>query len=160
MGNAKLGNRKIRQRKVTYYACSFPLPPFQLPFYLCLFYREWLRQVTLGDSNPNTESLFSPLLQKKQPLVRRRNIQTSRLITFSSQLSHWVQSMRRVAFSFLSSVASLLISRATTEKSAFYFSDSRFWFNGTMPSYCMTVLRRMRRSKVHSSLIFVLFCTA
>jgi len=32
--------------------------------------------------------------------------------------------MRRVAFSFLSSVASLLISRATTEKSAFYFSDS------------------------------------
>jgi len=65
MGNAKLGNRKIRQRKVTYYACSFPLPPFQLPFYLCLFYREWLRQVTLGDSNPNTESLFFTTFAKE-----------------------------------------------------------------------------------------------
>jgi len=31
-----------------------------------------------------------------------------------------------IAFSFLNSVASLLISRATTEKSAFYFSDSPF----------------------------------
>ena len=75
--------------------------------------------------------------------------------------------MRRVAFSFLNSVAtrnfaSLLISRATTEKSACYFSDSPFWFSGTMPSYCMTVLwRRRRRSKVHSSLnFFVLFCIA
>ena len=65
-------------------------------------------------------------------------------------LSHWFQSMRRVAFSFLNSVASLLFSRATTEKSAFYFSDSPFWFSGTMPSYCMTVLWRRRRSKVHS----------
>ena len=54
-------------------------------------------------------------------------------------------------------IASLLISRATTEKSAFYFSDSPFWFSGTMPSYCMTVLWRRRSSKVHSSLIFVLF---
>jgi len=41
-------------------------------------------------------------------------------------LSCWVQSMRRVAFSFRNSVASLLISRATTEKSGFYFSDSPF----------------------------------
>ena len=41
-------------------------------------------------------------------------------------LSHWVQSMPRVASSFRNSVASLLISRATTEKSAFYFSDSPF----------------------------------
>jgi len=65
--------------------------------------------------------------------------------------------MRQVAFSLLNSVASLLISRATTEKSAFYFSDSPLWFSGTMPSYCMTVLWRRRRSKVHSSLIFVLF---
>ena len=40
---------------------------------------------------------------------------------------------------------------------SFYFSDSPFWFSGTMPSYCMTVLWRRRRSKVHSSLIFVLF---
>ena len=97
--------------------------------------------------------------QKRQPLVKRRNIQTSRVIIFFSQLplSHWVQSMPRVASSFWNSVASLLISRATTEKSAFYFSDSSFWFSGTMPSYCMTVLWRRRRSKVHSSLIFVLF---
>ena len=59
----------------------------------------------------------------------------------------------------LNSVASLLFSRATTEKSAFYFSDSPFWFSGrpTMPSYCMTVLWRRRKSKVHSSLIFVFF---
>jgi len=49
------------------------------------------------------------------------------IITFSQlPLSHWVQSMRRVVFSFLNSVGSLLISRATTEKSAFYFSDSPF----------------------------------
>ena len=41
-------------------------------------------------------------------------------------LSHWVQSMRRVVSSFRNSVASLLSSRATTEKSAFYFSDSPF----------------------------------
>ena len=34
------------------------------------------------------------------------------------------------------------------------------WFSGTMPSYCMTVLWRRRRSKVHSSLIFVLFYIA
>ena len=55
-------------------------------------------------------------------------MQASRLITFFSQLplSHWVRSMRRVEFSFVNSVASLLISRATTEKSAFYFSDSPF----------------------------------
>ena len=46
--------------------------------------------------------------------------------------------------------------RATSEKSAFYFSYCPFWFSGTMPSYCMTVLWK-RRSKVHSSLIFVLF---
>ena len=61
--------------------------------------------------------------QKRQPLVKRRNIQTSRVIIFLSQLplSHWVQSMRRVASSFRNSVASLLISRATTEKSAFVF---------------------------------------
>ena len=52
---------------------------------------------------------------------------------------------------------SLLISRATTEKSALYFSDSPFWFSGTMSSYCITVLWRRRRSKVHSSLIFVPF---
>jgi len=47
---------------------------------------------------------------------------------FISQLllSHWVQSVRRVALSFLNSVASLLISRTTTEKSAFYFSDSPY----------------------------------
>jgi len=33
--------------------------------------------------------------------------------------------------------------------------------SGTMPSYCMTALwRRRRRSKVHSSLVFVLFCIA
>ena len=38
----------------------------------------------------------------------------------------------------------MLISRATREKSAFYFSDSPFWFSGTMPSYCMTVLWRRR----------------
>jgi len=76
---------------------------------------------------------------------------------FQTFLSHRVQSMRRVAFSFRNSVASLLISRATTEKSAFYFSDSPFWFSGTMSSYCITVLWRRRRSKVHSSLIFVPF---
>ena len=83
----------------------------------------------------------------------------SRLITFFSQLplNHWVQSMRRVTFSCLNSVASLLISRATTEKSAFYFSDSPFWFRGTMPSYCMTVLWRRRRSKVNSFQLD--FCT-
>jgi len=34
--------------------------------------------------------------------------------------------MRRVASSFRNSVVSLLISRATTEKTAFYFSDSPF----------------------------------
>ena len=55
----------------------------------------------------------------------------------------------------INSVARLLISRATTEKSAFYFSNSLFWFSGTTSSYCMTVLWR-RRSKVHSSLTFVL----
>jgi len=44
-----------------------------------------------------------------------------------------------------------------TEKSAFYFSDCPSWFSATMPSYSITVLRRRRRSKVHSSLIFVLF---
>jgi len=43
-------------------------------------------------------------------------------------LSHWVQPVRRVAFSSLISVASLSISRAMTEKSACYFSDSPFRF--------------------------------
>jgi len=55
-------------------------------------------------------------------------VQVSRVpAAFFSQLplSHWVQSMRRVAFSFLNSIASLLI-RATTERSTFYFSDSSF----------------------------------
>ena len=33
-------------------------------------------------------------------------------------------------------------------------------FSSTMPSYCMTVLWRRRRRKLHSSLIFVFFCTA
>ena len=72
------------------------------------------------------------------------------VLSFFSQWpsSHWVQSMHRVASSFRNLVASLLISLATTEKSDFYFSDSPFWFSGTMPSYCMTVLWR-RRSKVH-----------
>jgi len=56
-------------------------------------------------------------------------VQVSRVpAAFFSQLplSHWVQSMRRVAFSFLNSIASLLISQATTERSTFYFSDSSF----------------------------------
>ena len=43
-------------------------------------------------------------------------------------LSHWVQPVRRVAFSSLISVASLSISRAMTEKLACYFSDSPFRF--------------------------------
>ena len=50
-------------------------------------------------------------------------------ITFSSQLplSHWAQSMRRVAPPFFpNSVVSLLISWAITEKSDFYFNDSLF----------------------------------
>ena len=82
--------------------------------------------------NNNNNKLKLPVKlvqqQKRQPLVRLRNIRTSRLITFFSQLllSHWVQSMRQASFSFLISVASLLISRTTTEKSAFYFSDSLF----------------------------------
>jgi len=58
-------------------------------------------------------------------IAKYSNIQAHHILS-QLPLSHWVQSMRRVAFSFLSSVASLLISRATTEKSAFYFSDSPF----------------------------------
>jgi len=44
--------------------------------------------------------------------------------THSSQLplSQWVQLMRRFAFSFLNLVSSFLISRAMTEKSAFFIS--------------------------------------
>ena len=59
-------------------------------------------------------------------------------------------------FSFLNSVASLLISRAMTEKSASYFNDSPYWFSDTMLSYYVTVLWS-RMSRVHSNLIFVLF---
>ena len=47
----------------------------------------------------------------------------------------------------------------SNKKSAFYFSDSPFWLSGTMPCYCMTVLRRRRR-RSEVSLIFVLFCIA
>ena len=79
------------------------------------------------------------------------------IIKITTASYHWVQSMHQVAYSFLNSVKSLLISRATTEKSAFYFSDTQFWFSGTMPSYYMTFLWRRRRSKVHSSLIFLYF---
>jgi len=54
----------------------------------------------------------------KKIIIRLRPIQTSRLITFFSQLplSHWVQSMRRVAFSFLNSVASLLADQSGDDR--------------------------------------------
>ena len=48
------------------------------------------------------------------------------IIKITTASYHWVQSMNQVAYSFLNSVTSLLFSRATTEKSAFYFSDSPF----------------------------------
>ena len=85
-------------------------------------------EATMGRINNNNNNAREADGSAAEEAVKRRNIQTSRLITFFSQLpsSHWVQSMPRVASSFRNSVASLLISLATTEKSAFYFSDSPF----------------------------------
>ena len=113
---------------------------------------EWQRTEMNGEST----SMVWPTLGSRTAKEQNRDGNNSSQLP----LSHWVQSVRRVAFSFLNSVASLLINRATPEKSALYFSDSPFWFSGTMPSCCMTVLWRRRRSKVFSSLIFVLFSIA
>ena len=66
------------------------------------------------------------------------NIQAHHILS-QLPLSHWVQSVRRVAFSFLSSVASLLISRATTEKSAFLFQRLSVliqWYNAILLHDC------------------------
>jgi len=69
-GNRKNGQRETGQpensaTKTDILRMQFSVAPFQLPFYICLFYREWLRQVTLGDSNPNTESLFFTTFAKE-----------------------------------------------------------------------------------------------
>ena len=104
----------------------------------------------------NNACISIPSDPRTAPFTSRLNERVKLLVNFNRKYMLIII----IAFSFLNSVASLLISRATTQKSAFYFSDSPFWFSGTMPSYCMTVLWRRRRSKVHSSLIFVLFCIA
>ena len=99
----------------------------------------------------------------KKIIIRLRTIQTSRLITFFSQLplSHWVQSMRRVAFSFLNSVASLLADQSGDDREiSFLFQRLSVLIQRYNAIFILLHVLWRRRSKVHSGLIFVLFCIA
>jgi len=89
------------------------------------------REIQMYTWQQQQEARARPPLRKRTGPVRRKVLDKFRSAQHISSpigtyANYIVIITRRVAFSFLNSVASLLISRATTEKSAFYFSDSPF----------------------------------
>ena len=70
----------------------------------------------------NNACISIPSDPRTAPFTSRLNERVKLLVNFDRKYMLIII----IAFSFLNSVASLLISRATTQKSAFYFSDSPF----------------------------------